>query len=95
VDKVTFTITMRRPPRLFVPLQYPSGKAFVVEDVERSGRPKDIMTRQGTSRDFNLVVRGEKVGKGERDVGEMPVFSEQEVFKVSGVLKMDSTGGEG
>ena len=82
VDKVTFTITMRRPPRFFVPLHYQSGKNFVVENVERSGRPKDIGTRQGTSRDFNLVVRGETVGKGERDIGKMPVFSEQEVFKV-------------
>lgn len=83
LEKVTFTITMRRPPRLFVPLSYASGKPFIIEDNEApKKRPRDITTRQGTAVDFVNLKDGVEKRK-ERDVGPIPIFSEQEEFKVS------------
>ena len=82
LNKVTFTITMRRAPRLFVPLSYQSGKKFVVDNSEAGRNKKDITTRQGTASDFvNLIDGAEK--RREKDVGPIPVLSEQEIFKAS------------
>jgi hypothetical protein len=86
LQKVTFTITMRRPPRLFVPLLYPSGKSFVVDNSEAGKKSRDVTTRQGTSVDF-VNVGGPAGMKTERDEGQIPVFSEQELFKV-GLIRL-------